>query len=110
MSTPRTEFGIRNMRESKMAIGDVRSLDKQLLEEKVTTDTLYGAHISCGGRCGLTRIECLKKRKCDIKDDEAILKSQEQRYDSWMQTVKMGIYYPRLTREFNKLNFNKREI
>lgn len=50
-----------------------------------------GAFIhGCIGNCGRTRLQCLKARKCELKDDARILNSLKQRYDSWQQTIKEG--------------------
>ena len=69
----------------------------------------YGhkACIACGGKCGLSRLQCLKKRNCEMTDDRKIMKSLEKRYDSWMQARKEG-RNPNNVAYFMKNAFEKR--
>lgn len=62
------------------------------------------AMFGCNGKCGGTREECLKHRGIDLKEDRILMKKQEKRYDSWMQTIKEGRLYVRKDRAFNLLN------
>jgi hypothetical protein len=91
------------MNKLKLRRGNIRNWRYER-EQDAADQVINGAYISCGGTCGKSRRKCLTRRNCEMSHDRKIMKSQEMRYDSWMQTIKQGMIYFK-TNDFNTLDF-----
>lgn len=91
------------MRLSRGNITDYKAERRERNKALLESVKFAAIAIGCNKGCPKTKRKCLKSRGVDLKEDRQLLKKQEKRYDSWMQTVHEGHIYVRKDRAFNLL-------
>ncbi len=81
-----TELGRKYLKSIKLNRGYMKKLDESLERE---SEARVNINNRCKNRaCRLSRLQCCAKRGLDVSNDFQIMKSQEMRYTSMVQTIK----------------------
>ena len=78
-----------SLKKIKLNRGYIKKLDKMILEERDTMiDSVISNFCNHPKPCKMSRMKCCKSRGLDMTSDRKIMRSLEQRYDSFIQTMK----------------------
>ncbi len=88
-----------SLKKVRLNMGNIKYLDNQL--NTYQAEARVDINSRCPGKgCRLSRLKCCAKRGLDISNDRQIMKSQEMRYDSMIQTIKNNSHGVNLFQKF----------